>query len=144
MSYHNQARVWVLQSYRSGGSLETRDRRLRVSVTGKLEEFVNEKVSEGSYENADEVVRDALRRLRSGFDRSDRTAGSEVVLVQVREIGALLALARDQLDQMNDLSEEESLRLQMAMDRISKLTSTLSNIMKKVDETAQTITQNLK
>jgi len=36
------------------------------------------------------------------------------------------------------------LRLQMALDRLSKLMSTLSNILKKINETAGSITQNLK
>jgi hypothetical protein len=39
-------------------------------------------------------------------------------------------------------SEEE--RLQMAMDRLSKMTSTLSNVMKKLAETQTAITQKLK
>jgi hypothetical protein len=30
------------------------------------------------------------------------------------------------------------------MDRVSKMMSTLSNILKKISDTAQTITQNLK
>lgn len=47
-------------------------------------------------------------------------------------------------DTLGDLSETESLRLQMAMDRLSKMTETLSNILKKIDDTAQSITQNLK
>jgi len=38
----------------------------------------------------------------------------------------------------------DSLRLQMAMDRLSKLMSTLSNVLKKANESAQTITQNIK
>jgi hypothetical protein len=48
------------------------------------------------------------------------------------------------LDSMNDLGETESLRLQMAMDRLSKMISTLSNILKKISDTAESITQNLK
>jgi hypothetical protein len=38
----------------------------------------------------------------------------------------------------------ESLRLQMAMHRLSKLTSTLSNVLKNASETARNITQNIK
>jgi hypothetical protein len=34
--------------------------------------------------------------------------------------------------------------LQMAMHRLSKLTSTLSNVLKNASETAQNITQNIK
>jgi len=37
-----------------------------------------------------------------------------------------------------------SLQLQMAMDRRSRIMSTISNILKKVHEEAQTITNNLK
>lgn len=48
------------------------------------------------------------------------------------------------LDSLSEMGETESLRLQMAMDRVSKVMSTLSNILKKISDTAQTITQNLK
>jgi hypothetical protein len=51
---------------------------------------------------------------------------------------------RDRLDSMNAMSEMTSLRLQMAMDRRSKFVETLSNIMKKIDATQETIVQNLK
>lgn len=60
---------------------------------------------------------------------------------QLREIRDDL---RDRLDSMSAISEMTSLRLQMAMDRRSKLVETLSNIMKKIDETQETIVQNLK
>ena len=43
-----------------------------------------------------------------------------------------------------ELSEMEQLRLQMAMDRLAKMMSTLSNILKKISDTASQITQNLK
>jgi hypothetical protein len=42
------------------------------------------------------------------------------------------------------MGEMESLRLQMAMDRLSKLMSTLSNVLKKTSDTSSTIVQNLK
>jgi len=47
-------------------------------------------------------------------------------------------------DPSGDLTDEESVRLQMAMDRLSKMMATLSNMLKKISDTAQTITQNLK
>lgn len=43
-----------------------------------------------------------------------------------------------------ELSETEQLRLQMAMDRLAKMMSTLSNILKKMADTAGQVTQNLK
>ena len=45
---------------------------------------------------------------------------------------------------MSELSDMDQLRLQMAMDRRSKLISTLSNVLKKASDTQQAITQNLK
>ena len=51
---------------------------------------------------------------------------------------------KNDIDSMSEMGETESLRLQMAMDRMSKLMSTLSNLLKKISDTANTITQNLK
>jgi hypothetical protein len=51
---------------------------------------------------------------------------------------------RGDLDSMSEMGEMESLRLQMAMDRLSKLMSTLSNLLKRLACTASKITQNLK
>jgi hypothetical protein len=44
----------------------------------------------------------------------------------------------------SEMGEMESLRLQMAMDRRSKVTSMLSNMFKKASDTSSAITQNLK
>jgi hypothetical protein len=51
---------------------------------------------------------------------------------------------KSKLDSSSEMGEMESLRLQMAMDRLSKLISTLSNLLKKASDTASDITQNLK
>jgi Arc/MetJ-type ribon-helix-helix transcriptional regulator len=51
---------------------------------------------------------------------------------------------RDKLDSMSEMGEMESMRLQMIMDRRSKLLETLSNILKKISDTQKSITQNLK
>ncbi len=48
------------------------------------------------------------------------------------------------LDGMNEMSEMTSLRLQMTMDRRSKFIETLSNIMKKIGTTQETLAQNIK
>ncbi len=48
------------------------------------------------------------------------------------------------LDLMNEMSEETSLRLQMTMDRRSKFVSALSNIMKAIGDTQNTLVSNLK
>jgi hypothetical protein len=56
------------------------------------------------------------------------------------ELGGLL----DKANAAGELSELDQLRLQMAMDRLAKMMSTLSNILKKMSDTASQITQNLK
>ena len=48
------------------------------------------------------------------------------------------------LTQQMEMNEVESLRLQEAMDRMSKMISTLSNLLKKIDDTEATVIQNLK
>jgi hypothetical protein len=49
-----------------------------------------------------------------------------------------------QMDSLADVSSELSLKLQMGMDALSKVESTLSNLVKKFSDTANTITGNLK
>jgi hypothetical protein len=45
---------------------------------------------------------------------------------------------------MNGISEEISIRLQLAMDLRSKIIQTLSNLMKKLSTTQETLVQNIK
>lgn len=58
--------------------------------------------------------------------------------------GSAIDKAKSDLDSMSEMGEMESLRLQMAMDRRSKMMSTLSNLLKKISDTADGITANLK
>ena len=63
------------------------------------------------------------------------------------DVAQLLAVQNDlkrKLDDMNEMSEMTSLRLQMMMDRRSKFISTVSNITKKISTTQDTLVQNLK
>ena len=48
------------------------------------------------------------------------------------------------LDSMSEMGEMESLRMQIAMDRMSKMMSTLSNLLKKMSDTSSAIISNLK
>ena len=48
------------------------------------------------------------------------------------------------LNALSEMGKMESLRLQMAMDRLSKLTAALSNILKKMAETSDEIIKNMK
>ncbi len=61
-----------------------------------------------------------------------------------KQVLAETAELLEKSDTIGEQSEMESLRLQMAMDRLAKMTSTLSNILKKMSDTASQITQNLR
>jgi hypothetical protein len=60
------------------------------------------------------------------------------------ELDTSIDQMKNDLDSMSEMGEVESLRLQMAMDRISKMMTTLSNVLKKISETQNTIVQNMK
>jgi hypothetical protein len=66
---------------------------------------------------------------------------TQVSAAEIKQVQDSLKL---KLDDMNEMSEMTSLRLQMMMDRRSKSMSTLSNIMKKISETQDSIIQNMK
>ena len=74
---------------------------------------------------------------------------SETLLNQLEAIERDLSILKHrhssgEMDDVGEMGEMESLRLQMAMDRLTKLMSTLSNLLKKIAETAEGIVQNLK
>jgi hypothetical protein len=60
------------------------------------------------------------------------------------ELDASIDQLKSDLDSMSEMGEMESLRLQMAMDRMSKMMSTLSNLLKKISDTQNAIVQNIK
>jgi len=60
------------------------------------------------------------------------------------ELDGSIDQMRAELDSMSEMGETESLRLQMAMDRMSKMMSTLSNLLKKISDTQNAIVQNIK
>lgn len=59
-------------------------------------------------------------------------------------LASLLDELKGKLDGMSEMSEETALRLQLTMDRRAKLISTLSNMMKKISTTQDTLVQNIK
>ncbi len=85
----------------------------------------------------------AMRATRS-TPTGARAAPVEPRALPQADFDARLERAKSDLDALSEMDEMESLRLQMAMDRQSKMHSTLSNLMKKISDTAQSITQNLK
>jgi hypothetical protein len=96
---------------------------------------------EGSYHHAVIPVPDACFPGGLRAVATDLHPGPVTTEDQLRAIRDDLG---DRLDSMSALSEVTALRLQMAMDRRSKFVEALSNIMKKIDSTQETIVQNLK
>lgn len=60
------------------------------------------------------------------------------------ELDSQIDQLKTDLESMSEIGEMESLRLQMAMDRTAKMMSTLSNLLKKISDTQQSVVQNIK
>lgn len=89
-------------------------------------------------------VRAALKqRSDRGLDALSVASLISAVTVKAETSRIIDEISAD-IDSMSEMGEMESLRLQMAMDRMSKMMSTLSNILKKISCTASQITQNMK
>jgi hypothetical protein len=107
-----------------------------------------------AYEGREDFLKSDLMRLVQEFDklgtvRSITSAKKiqvdvEEALIYQKDVAQEVSNIKNDLDSLSDIGETESLRLQMAMDRLSKMMSTLSNLLKKVSDTASEITQNLK
>ena len=95
------------------------------------------------FQDSRSMYREALTQLKVEFPFAP-PASFESMATYLIGVAASSEDTWQKLDTTSDLKELESLRLQMAMDRLSKLMSTLSNLLKKVSETGQGITQNIK
>jgi hypothetical protein len=85
-----------------------------------------------------------LQAVRTSLAVDGLTADIHETLDSQAAMARLVDEIKSDLDSMSEMGEMESLRLQMAMDRMSKMMSTLSNLLKKMSDTAAQITQNLK
>jgi len=85
------------------------------------------------------IIRKDTRNLQVQLGRLN-----DSVTIMKKEMDVLATSLKDELNSMSEMGEMESLRLQMAMDRLSKLMSTISNLLKKASDTQNSITQNLK
>lgn len=90
------------------------------------------------------VQLDSLTLLLIKKPVSINTPASRTKPVSKKELDNFGNTMKNDLDSMSEMGEMESLRLQMAMDKLSKMMSTLSNLFKKISNTAEQITQNLK
>jgi putative addiction module CopG family antidote len=109
---------------------------MNVSLPPVLARFIRSKVKDGTYRDSDDAVRDAVRLLM----RKERGT----VLSALETLSSQLSDVRCRLEAMNEMSEMMLLRLQMQMDRRSKFIATLSNVMKKLSDTQETLVQNIK
>lgn len=82
--------------------------------------------------------------LQCAEDLAIQCTGTPRGLVSKKDIDTAKETVKNKLDSLSEMGEMESLRLQMAMDRLSKLMSTLSNLLMKASETSSGITQNVK
>ncbi len=87
-----------------------------------------------------EVRKEALARGTREPDAVLEVLLTAYGIVVEREVDQLI----DDIDSMSEMGEMESLRLQMMMDRITKMMSALSNLMKKLSDTSQQVVQNMK
>lgn len=78
---------------------------------------------------------DSMKFIRSGVVKKQ---------LSKTDISAMKEQIKNDIDSMSEMGEMESLRLQMYMDRRSKMMETLSNIMKKISDTQDDIIKNLK
>jgi hypothetical protein len=83
--------------------------------------------------------RQALRKQQEAMAK--QRAGANASLSQ---LDTVIIDKGDRLDSLSEMSEMESMRLQMAMDRLSKLMDTLSNLLKKIDDSGDAITKSMK
>jgi hypothetical protein len=126
------------------------------SVSSSLEPTVRQKLRRAVPEfqsrtrgarHAEFESQQALALAKSLFPAASAADWHSMAFYLVATSGMAEAKAagpRQGLDSMSEMGEMESLRLQMAMDRMSKMMSTLSNLLKKASETSTAITQNLK
>lgn len=96
--------------------------------------------SEAAYHQAELPKAD----LRGGGVSTVVTDLHEGLITSVEQLLLVRYSLQARLDSMSEMGEMESLRLQLAMDRLSKFMSTLSNLLKKSSDTASGIVQNLK
>jgi hypothetical protein len=75
---------------------------------------------------------------------ADAPSSSKPSTITPAQLKSIQQNLQSQLDAMNEMSEMTSMRLQMGMDRRSKFVEALSNVMKKIDSTQETIVQNMK
>ena len=99
--------------------------------------------------DADQDLKDIMAEVKANNSaKSQMRAAMQQMrhnrVKSAQELNADMQSVKNDLDSMSEMGDTESLRLQMAMDRLSKMMEALSNIMKKMSETDDNIIKNLK
>jgi hypothetical protein len=77
----------------------------------------------------------------------DKKALSELARTAIDEAAVAVVakkIPQDELDSMAEMGEMESLRLQMAMDRLAQFKNTLTNLLNKLSEVSSSIASNIR
>jgi hypothetical protein len=116
---------------------------------GALVFLIMMQVSQSAREDLEavmETIRDINRAKRALRDKGHDRGHGDLDFESLLHLMATLYAKQlgSELDALGEAGEIDNLRLQMAMDRLSKMMSTLSNLLKKCADTSSEIVQNLK
>ena len=97
-----------------------------------------------SVQDPHSLYRSALAALKLRFPSSSPEETDVLAFYLVSLAAATEGGMRGKLNSMNEMREMTSLKLQVTMNRRSKFIETLSNIMRKISSTQDSVVQNLK
>ncbi len=86
----------------------------------------------------------AMRQNKRILNPASSSISSAERNVSPKEISVVKDQLNMEYNSTNEMSEMQTVKLQMAMDRRSKMISKVSNLMKKISDSQQSIIQNLK
>jgi hypothetical protein len=86
----------------------------------------------------------STRRLRIKYPKTPNIIHKNTRDMNLAEMDKYMEEMEHKMDTLGGLSEELSLKLQILMDRRAKIIQTLSNILKKISQTSDTLISNIK
>jgi len=86
----------------------------------------------------------ATRQLRISYPKTPTITNKDAKNMTLVELDKYVEEKEQELDSLGGFSEELSLKLQILMDHRSKIIQTLSNILKKISQTSDSIISNIK
>lgn len=124
---------------------ERLSRLLSASVKTKVKQLVPQYLAHaGGLKNAHALQASATTLLRSKFPMAS-PAQTDLLAFYLLSIAAIVNGSRNGASSsLSEITDLESMGAQMVLERRSMLTDVLSNIMKKMSNTQESIVQNLK